>query len=65
MDLVEKVGGAICVAMNEGEAENELSEKIRSSWFSSQKYSAVVPLRETSFEPYTAKSQALQLAEFF
>ncbi len=65
VDLARAVGGTVCIAMNDGETERSLAEKIRLAWFLDGKYRMTVPLSIDSFEPYTAKAQAKQLAKFF
>lgn len=63
--LMHEVGGGICVTFNERTTSDELAAAIGRAWFEQGQFGHAVKLDAVAFEPYTAKSQALELAEWF
>ncbi len=65
MKMLHEVGGGISVGFQTGETPIELGEKIRDACFPDNKHFESVPLVQQTFEPYTARSQARDLADFW
>jgi hypothetical protein len=65
VNLIREVGGAVVVPFSTGEPVKAVAERIRREWLENERYRNPVPLDKDAFEPYTARTQAGQLAAFF
>ena len=65
VQLMREVGGGVCVAFNERTTQEELAASIGEAWFASRQYQQAIPLDAKAFEPYTARTQAWDVGEWF
>lgn len=65
VDLIDRVGGAVCVPFNENTSSVELAENISRKWFDSHHYENPVPLNEKEFLQHTDRGCARSLCHFF
>lgn len=63
--LIEKVGGGSIVSFNDRDDTNSIAGKVEDMWLSKFPETPYVPLDKAAFEPHTARSQAMQIAQFF
>lgn len=64
VDLVARVGGAVCVAFDENEARETIATRIQRDWFDSGTSLRPVPLDQAAFQPYTDVACASELSHF-
>lgn len=62
--LIEKVGGAVCIAYKSNEQPGELGKRIAESWLSNAEYGQAKPLDQNAFEPFTDANCAEVLCRF-
>jgi glycosyltransferase involved in cell wall biosynthesis len=65
VELIQKVGGGEMVSFSSDEATESIAQRIRSQWFAPQRFASAQSLNDDAFMPFTASSQAQQLARFF
>ena len=65
VDLIEKVGGAVCVPFEEDESAASLGRRISEKWLRQGGYQQITPLDATAFRPYSDSESARRLTEFF
>ncbi len=65
VQLIRDVGGAVCVSFNEKTTQDALATAINDAWFTRVGYGHTMPMDYVAFEPYTARSQALVVENWF
>lgn len=65
VNLMQDVGGGVCVCFDETTTPEALAEDITNAWFRSRAWTTPVPLDRERFEPYTASAQAQDLRRWF
>lgn len=65
VNLIAKVGGAVCVAFNEETRQDELALRIGNAWFANNEYNEVLLLDEEKFMTSTDQGCATVLCSFF
>jgi len=65
VQLIDKVGGAVCVAYKNDESVNEIGKRTAEAWFTNAVHNQVKTLDEEAFRPYTDASCAAALCSFF
>jgi hypothetical protein len=65
VSLIRSVGGGVVIPFATGDETEIIAERIQAFWLVNHQYERAVPLNRESFAPYTARSQAVQLEEFF
>lgn len=63
--LIEKVGGAVCVAYANDESTHELGKRIATAWLLNGEYKRIKLLDEPSFKPFTDSDCAKAICSFF
>jgi hypothetical protein len=63
--LIRTAGGAICVTFKANDAREKIASAIFEAWFETGAFDRAVPLDARAFEPYTARSQAVKIGEWF
>lgn len=63
--LMSKVRGSVCVPFSNTSSQKETAMAIREQWLKNDRWQSAVQLDEMAFQPYTAKYQARELADFF
>ncbi|MBC7624917.1 MAG: hypothetical protein H7232_16205 [Aeromicrobium sp.] len=65
VSLMRAAGGGVCVTFNEQTTPEQLSVKIVQAWFAQRQFDRSVILDGQKFEPYTARSQASEVTNWF
>lgn len=60
-ELMEKLGGGVCVTFNEQTGKDELATNIKRSWFDGEIFDDVQPLNADALIPLTAAAQAVDV----
>lgn len=63
--VIRSVGGGTCVVFGEHSTIEETAEAICRAWFEPRQFQSAVPLDRVAFEPFTARSQARDVGEWF
>lgn len=64
VDLMERVGGGVCVPFASGEPTEALAARIAAQWLRAKAFDQVRPLDEAAFRPFTDAECARQLGGF-
>ncbi|MDQ3524026.1 MAG: hypothetical protein M3451_03110 [Chloroflexota bacterium] len=64
VDLVARVGGAVCVAFDDNEEREAIATRIRRDWFDSAAALRPLALDRDAFQPYTDVACASELSSF-
>lgn len=65
VDLLERVGGGVCVPFTSEEPMGSLADRVADCWLRNKAYERVLPLNEEAFRPCTDSEGAKQLCAFF
>ena len=65
VDLIDKVGGAVCVAFDCEESETAIANRIARQWLESGACRRVAALHEAAFQPYSDVGCAAEISDFF
>lgn len=65
VSLMQVAGGGVCVTFNEQTTPEQLSIAILGAWFDLRQFDDAVSLDRQAFEPYTARSQAREVVQWF
>jgi hypothetical protein len=65
VDLIGKVGGAVCVAFDSEESTVAIANRIARQWLESGDFNQALALDAAAFEPYSDAGCAAELSDFF
>lgn len=65
VDLIGRVGGAVCVPFAANDSDAALASRIAEHWFRDARYEEVLRLDEDAFRPHTDRACAAELTHFF
>ncbi len=65
VNLIAEVNGAVCVAFESTDTDDELSARVAAQWLNGEAYERVVPLNRGAFFPYSDEGCAAEMAGFF
>ena len=65
IDVLNKVGGAVCIPFDSDEPVSDLAARIAESWLAGGQSSRSVPLNEAAFETYSDRAGSVAISHFF